>query len=235
MPRRRKNGSAGKKRNYPANRKSVHREPNWWQRSAQWKRIASEALRHFHAVTKKDLPRCGAYARTTGEPCQQIALENGRCHWHGGASPSGRDQGTRQFRVKKSRKPRKTDLRKVEAKMARWGREDKDRRRRLVLMSDDDFRVFFKSTHAHHDRAFRQIVDAELQRRGLTRSDIMGGPSAPLRAEPAPRPPNPELEALEAQIRALEARKAELENPGGNGAPGDAGEEPEFPQVGVFG
>ena len=30
--------------------------------------------------------KCGAYARTTGNPCQAKALANGRCVRHGGAS-----------------------------------------------------------------------------------------------------------------------------------------------------
>lgn len=29
-------------------------------------------------------PRCGAYARTTGEPCKGWAMANGRCRMHGG-------------------------------------------------------------------------------------------------------------------------------------------------------
>ena len=37
---------------------------------------ANEALKHH--------PRCGAYARTTGEPCKNWAMKNGRCRMHGG-------------------------------------------------------------------------------------------------------------------------------------------------------
>lgn len=31
-------------------------------------------------------PRCGAYARTTGKPCNSPAMNNGRCRMHGGKS-----------------------------------------------------------------------------------------------------------------------------------------------------
>ena len=39
--------------------------------------------------------KCGAYARSTGKPCQAMALSNGRCKNHGGMStgpktPEGR-------------------------------------------------------------------------------------------------------------------------------------------------
>lgn len=31
-------------------------------------------------------PRCGAYCRTTGSPCRNPAMANGRCRMHGGLS-----------------------------------------------------------------------------------------------------------------------------------------------------
>jgi hypothetical protein len=31
-------------------------------------------------------PRCGAKARTTGQPCKGWAMKNGRCRMHGGKS-----------------------------------------------------------------------------------------------------------------------------------------------------
>ena len=51
--------------------------------------------------------KCGAYARSTGQPCQAKALANGRCGGHGGLSkgattPEGRlaiAQATRQRMV----------------------------------------------------------------------------------------------------------------------------------------
>jgi len=32
------------------------------------------------------LPRCNATSKTTGQRCRQAAMENGKCHWHGGKS-----------------------------------------------------------------------------------------------------------------------------------------------------
>lgn len=31
-------------------------------------------------------PKCGAHCRTTGQPCRQPAMANGRCKMHGGKS-----------------------------------------------------------------------------------------------------------------------------------------------------
>lgn len=43
----------------------------------------------------REIPRCGALSRSTGKPCRQPALANGRCRFHGGLStgprtPAGR-------------------------------------------------------------------------------------------------------------------------------------------------
>ena len=35
---------------------------------------------------RRDMPRCGAFARSTGQPCKAKALANGRCKNHGGMS-----------------------------------------------------------------------------------------------------------------------------------------------------
>jgi len=60
-----------------------------WRRSAEWKRIASAyALANLRALAKR--PRCGAKAKRTGCPCRQPALANGRCRWHGGKTPAGK-------------------------------------------------------------------------------------------------------------------------------------------------
>ena len=56
---------------------------------------------------RRDKPKCGAYARSTGHPCKAKALTNGRCKNHGGMStgpktPEGKARALanlRQFKV----------------------------------------------------------------------------------------------------------------------------------------
>jgi hypothetical protein len=38
-------------------------------------------------------PRCGAHARTTGQPCRSPAMKNGRCRMHGGKAGRKRTHG----------------------------------------------------------------------------------------------------------------------------------------------
>lgn len=48
-------------------------------------------------------PRCGAHCRTTGEPCRNPAMKNGRCRMHGGKStgrPVTHGRTTRAWRQK---------------------------------------------------------------------------------------------------------------------------------------
>ncbi|WP_280820558.1 HGGxSTG domain-containing protein [Pseudaminobacter soli (ex Li et al. 2025)] len=36
-------------------------------------------------------PKCGARTKQDGQPCQNLALENGRCKFHGGKVPKGKN------------------------------------------------------------------------------------------------------------------------------------------------
>jgi hypothetical protein len=49
-----------------------------------WRKRVSR--RPTNRVRKRDRPKCGAYARSTGQPCRAKALDNGRCRNHGGMS-----------------------------------------------------------------------------------------------------------------------------------------------------
>ncbi|MFC1689577.1 HGGxSTG domain-containing protein [Pseudomonadota bacterium] len=47
---------------------------------------AEEAASKRVYSSKRSKKKCGAYARSTGKPCQAKALTNGRCKLHGGLS-----------------------------------------------------------------------------------------------------------------------------------------------------
>ena len=56
--------------------------------SRERRQQAREAIQQFNRM-RRFRPRCGARRKTDGEPCQQMALANGKCHWHGGSTPRG--------------------------------------------------------------------------------------------------------------------------------------------------
>jgi len=47
---------------------------------------AEERRKRRQPSPRKQTVRCGAVARSTGEPCKRKALANGRCRNHGGLS-----------------------------------------------------------------------------------------------------------------------------------------------------
>lgn len=55
--------------------------------------------------TLQSLPRCGAWARSTGRCCLQRAMANGRCYIHGGKAKIKHGRYTKQaeFKRKKER------------------------------------------------------------------------------------------------------------------------------------
>lgn len=59
-----------------------------FHRSAEFRAIANAALIRYNAQ-RPFLPKCGAKRKRDGEPCQQLALANGRCRFHGGRTPKG--------------------------------------------------------------------------------------------------------------------------------------------------
>jgi hypothetical protein len=50
---------------------------------------AREAINHWHRVLRPHAKRCGARRKHDGNPCEQLALKNGRCRMHGGLTPKG--------------------------------------------------------------------------------------------------------------------------------------------------
>ena len=48
---------------------------------------ARQAITRWHRTLRPLRPRCGAKRKHDGQPCQQIAMENGRCCYHGGRTP----------------------------------------------------------------------------------------------------------------------------------------------------
>jgi hypothetical protein len=63
-------------------------------------------------------PRCGAHSRTTGQPCKNPSMTNGRCRMHGGRStgaPRGRKHWNYRhgLRTKEARQDRREARRQI--------------------------------------------------------------------------------------------------------------------------
>jgi hypothetical protein len=98
----------------------------------------------------KQKTKCGAYARSTGNPCQAKAMTNGRCKNHGGMSTGPKTPEGRQAISQATRKRMATGARmRVLAGFYRWlegggrgmlsrlanKREERKRWKRLIIQN----------------------------------------------------------------------------------------------------
>lgn len=180
----------------------------------------TSALRRYHARRHTN-PVCGAKGKTTGKPCQQPPMENGRCRLHGGLTPKGD-----HWHLVRRQSSSKRAAAKLQAKLETLERRAKERAARLARMTPEERAAYDKWVMTHQPgpaaaRAARKQArqDAEAVRKLLDRTQ--GGA----------KPVDPELAAISARIAELRARKAalELEAAQDNEAPDNPA------QAGVFG
>ncbi|WP_409146573.1 HGGxSTG domain-containing protein [Pseudoxanthobacter sp. M-2] len=78
---------------------------------------------------RQTAPMCGAARRTDGEPCRNFPLENGRCKFHGGLVPKGKNW----HRVQPAHNPKRTlaKLHEIEARQAK-------QRKRFARMTPEE-------------------------------------------------------------------------------------------------
>ena len=128
-----------------------------WRRSPESAKIGAKALRAWHA-RQALLPRCGARAKSTGEPCRNVALENGRCRYHGGAST----KGDRWHRIRPPRRDEANGIERHDRKLVKRDRKQAKKMRRLAAMSSED-RARHEAWQASH--APTSVVDRARRRK----------------------------------------------------------------------
>src|SRR5262245_41504624 len=95
-----------------------------------WRRARAITLAKRNAAAWRRRPRCGAHAKSTGQPCQRPGFgPSGRCHQHGGTTPSG----SRWHVLQPG-----SSVAKTERKLRDHARREAKRRKRLAAMSADE-------------------------------------------------------------------------------------------------
>jgi hypothetical protein len=190
----------------PRQRRTAHLD--WWRRSPEFRAIAKAQCRKMNAAHRRK-PRCGATRRTDGGVCEQPAMENGRCYWHGGRTPKGENWHKAIFPA---------DGAGWAAKSRDLARAAKKRAKHLVAMSPDEVAAHraWQRTHKPGPPGPRARASAERQgaramQRALNGADDPG-PVSPERAE---------LQARAAELRRILA-EAEARLAGGSEPPGNA-------------
>jgi hypothetical protein len=119
------------------------RRPGWSQ-STQFRAIGRMAITAWNAK-RPELPKCGARAKSTGEPCGQLALENGRCAWHGGKT--GRKDKWHRPQWPSKSSPKASE--KMNRKLRDRERQARKKVKRLAAMTPEE-RQRYEEWHKAH-------------------------------------------------------------------------------------
>lgn len=145
---------------------------------------------------RRHAPKCGATKKSGDrQPCQNLALENGRCRLHGGATP----KGVKWHQVQMP--GRGAPIAKLEKKLREIERRRQKQAVRVAAMTPEQ-RVRYDAWHRAHRPG--SAAKREDRLRALEAR-------ASFSAQPPARPPDPEMDKLAAAIAELKARKARLQ------------------------
>lgn len=165
---------------------------NAWRQSTQWRMLSREAIKRWNAK-RETLPKCGAKRKRDGEPCQQLAKENGRCHYHGGRTGKGADYHRHLFPNGDAPNAEQ----KLQRKLQQIERDRKTQAKRRSRMTPEQLAAHERWHQTHQpgggaDRARKRQdrQQAEEFRQRITNEQ--------------PRPVSDEIKALQAQAAVLE-------------------------------
>lgn len=164
----------------------------------QQRAAASAALKRWHREVRPHAAKCGAKARSTGEPCRNVGLENGRCYWHGGVTPKGDD-------YHKPRWPKRTAPdaeEKLNRKLRDREKASKKRAARLANMTP--------LQRKRHEAWQRSHKPGPPGPRKMARRERLESIAIAERERRGPPPPTDEAKRLLDQIAKLEALRDQL-------------------------
>lgn len=168
------------------------RQRAWLQsaQAAEQRRMAAQQAK----AQRRHAPKCGA-AKKSGnrQPCRNLALENGRCRLHGGATPKGAKWHQVQM------PGRGAPIGKLEKKLREIERRRQKQAARVAAMTPEQKQRYDAWHRAHRPGTAAQ---REARRRDREASAMF----AVARAAPT----GPEMDKLAAAIAELQARKALL-------------------------
>ena len=151
-------------------RRRPQKKSSAWQSSAQWKSIGSAAIKRWNA-TRHLKPRCGARRKLDGGPCQHLAMANGRCHRHGGRSPSGAEWHRPVWPDGKA----PNAMKKMNRKLATLQKAAAKRQKRIARMTPEELAAYRKwqRTHTPGSAKARQRIREDRKQALAMRAEII--------------------------------------------------------------
>lgn len=147
-------------------------------------------LVRFNA-TRHLRPTCAAVRRTTGEPCRNLPLENGRCRFHGGAVPRGENWHKVQLTNAAG------SVAKLDKKLAEVRLRERRRAARVAAMTPEE--------RERHDRWHAARKPGSKDARAAAKQARRNSAELMDSMRQVPRAPTPELMTLDRMLD--EARK----------------------------
>jgi hypothetical protein len=189
---------------------------------------AREAITRWNQKQRAHGKRCGARRKYDGEPCERYAMENGRCHFHGGVVQKGADW----HRPRWPKKSSPVAEQKLHAKLKKFEKAARKRERRIASMTAEE-RASYRRWH--QDRQIGTPQQRQARRLEREQAEDARRTFADLKAKSERPSTDPELLAIQARIAEL---KAELAARRALPDELDVADEPakdELPRTGVFG
>jgi hypothetical protein len=149
------------------------------------------------------LPKCEARRKQDGQPCQNLALRNGRCRLHGGKTPSGAGWHKPVWPDKGAPNAE----RKLQSKLRALERAAIKRAERLAKMTPEE-RARHEKWHRDHPKgspAMRAAIRQQRRENEAARASLSQASSKAYEGDP-------EWQAIAGRIAVLKAALAEIEN-----------------------
>lgn len=185
---------------------------------AAWVVAGTAALRRVQAE-RHLMPKCGATSKSTGQPCGQFPMENGRCYYHGGRTPKGKDWH-------KPRWPKNTAPdaeQKMEARLRNLAKQEKRRQKRLAKMTAEERAAYDKWKREHptgtpqHREAKRIARKQNAEAKAQLSQPAVERPLSPESAAIARR-----IAELRAQLAAMRDSASDARNPANDAGPANS-------------
>ena len=164
-----------------------------WQQSAEFRQIGREAITKWNKVDRPKQPKCTAMAKSSGEKCRQLAMPNGKCRYHGGATGSGSAWHVPQWPDRSS-----VDAEaKLHGKLKALDKAAKGRATRLAKMTPEERKQheLWQRTHKPGPATARQRAKRERRENAAFAASLAQSPP----------PPTNEAKRLLDEIESLEA------------------------------
>ncbi len=166
----------------------------------EFREMANAALAR-HNARRPMLPKCGAKRKSDGLPCQNLAMRNGRCHRHGGKTPTGAQWHRPQWPDKSA----PDAMAKLNAKLQTLEKRRKEIERRKLRMTPEERERYDKW---HRDRPLgtqeKRAALRDMRQRDLEARELFSPSGAP-----APEP-NAETQSINSELEQIEALRVKL-------------------------